>query len=308
MFLWGKEEKMKKRVILVVVVSLMWLGACSRGGSTAQSLSSVGQELTGSITLKGSDTMVNLGQAWAEEFMERYPKVSIAVTGGGSGTGISALINGTCDIAQASRPMKDKEKNALKEKGKEAVEFKCGIDAISVIVNPANPVNKVTIAQLSDIFTGKIKNWKELGGEDKEIIVLSRDRNSGTHMYFLEHVVRKGNEKGPEEYAPSVLMMPSTQAICDEVATNKYAVGYIGLGYLTPKQKALAVAQKEGAEFVKPSVESASSGTYPISRFLYLYTAGEPKGVVKEFTDFCLSGDGQKIVAKMDFVPLKVSE
>ncbi|MCX7702643.1 MAG: phosphate ABC transporter substrate-binding protein [Planctomycetota bacterium] len=309
---------MGKWVVVVVLGGfLLCVGACSPrdsaagGARTEEKQKSSGQtsektsELTGSITVKGSDTMVNLGQAWAEEFMKRHPKVSIAVTGGGSGTGITALINGTCDIAQSSRPIDEKEINRLKEQGKEPREFICAIDAISVVVNPANPVDKMTIQQLSDIFTGKIKNWKDVGGEDKEIIVLSRDRNSGTHVFFLEHVVRKGKAKGPEEYAPTVLMMPSTQAICDEVAQNRYAIGYIGLGYLTPKQKALAIASKSGEEYIKPSNETASSGKYPISRFLYFYTVGLPSGALKEFIDFCLSRDGQEIVKKMDFVPLK---
>jgi phosphate transport system substrate-binding protein len=308
----GKEKKMDRKMILVVVAICFSLGfgACSRENPAASSQSAppgtqFSGELTGSITLKGSDTMVNLGQAWAEEFMKRHPKVNAAVTGGGSGTGIAALINGTCDIAQSSRPMEEKEKDNLKGQRKEAVEFRVGMDAISVVVNPSNPADKMTIDQLSGIFTGNIRNWKEVGGEDKEIIVLSRERNSGTHVFFLEHVVRKGKAKGPEEYAPTVLMMPSTQAICDEVTTNRYAIGYIGLGYLTPKQKALAIAQKPDGEYVKPSVESAISGKYPVSRFLYMYTAGQPKGIAKDFIDFCLSKDGQEIVRKMDFVPLK---
>jgi phosphate transport system substrate-binding protein len=248
--------------------------------------------------------MVNLGQAWAEEFMKRRPEVALAVTGGGSGTGIAALLNGTCDIAQSSRSIKARERDQAKKKGTEAREFKVAIDALVVAVHPSNKVAKLSIAELSDIFTGKKTNWKDLGGEDRPISVLSRERNSGTHVYFLEHVVRRGNEKGPEEFAKSVLMMPSSQAIVNEVAVNPGAIGYYGLGYLRPTNKALAIATEPGGDGVLPSAEAATAGRYPISRPLFFYTPGEPKGEIKEFIDFCLSPDGQKVVEKLDFVPL----
>jgi phosphate transport system substrate-binding protein len=260
------------------------------------------------IQVKGSDTMVNLGTAWAEEFMKRKPGAEIAVTGGGSGTGIAALINGTCDVAECSRAMKPKEKEQVKAKGAEAKEFTVAIDALVVAVNPANKVEKLTFDQLSDIFQGKKTSWKDFGGEDRPITVLSRERNSGTHVYFLEHVVRHGNDKGPEEYAKTALMMASSQAIVDEIATNKDAIGYYGLGYLSEKNRPLAVAQKDGGEFVKPSAADATAGRYPISRPLFLYTRGEPQGEVKEFIDFCLSGDGQRVVEKLDFVRLPAKQ
>lgn len=257
------------------------------------------------IQVKGSDTMVNLGQAWAEEFMKRRPEISIAVTGGGSGTGIAALLNGTCDVAESSRSIKEKELSQAKKNGLDVKEFQVAIDALVVAVHPSNKVEKLTIAELSDIFTGKKTSWKDFGGEDKPISVLSRERNSGTHVYFLEHVVRKGNEKGPEEFAKNVLMMPSSQAIADEIAANPAAIGYYGLGYLGPKNKAIAVAKAEGAEAVKPSAADATAGRYPISRPLFFYTPKAPEGEVKVFVDFCLSPDGQKVVEKLDFVPLK---
>ncbi|HVY60819.1 MAG TPA: phosphate ABC transporter substrate-binding protein [Planctomycetota bacterium] len=257
-----------------------------------------------SIQVKGSDTMVNLGTAWAEAFMKRKPGVEIAVTGGGSGTGIAALINGTCDVAECSRAMKDKEKRLVAAKGAPAKEITVAIDALVVAVNPANPVDKLDFGQLSDIFTGKKTSWKDFGGPDRPITVLSRERNSGTHVYFLEHVLRHGNEKGPEEYAKTALMMPSSQAIVDEVAQNKDAIGYYGLGYLNEKNKALAVAHQAGGEYVKPSAPDATAGRYPISRPLFLYTRGEPTGEVKEFVDFCLSPDGQEVVEKLDFVKI----
>lgn len=258
----------------------------------------------GMIRIKGSDTMVNLAQAWAEDFMSRRPDAVIAVTGGGSGTGISALISGTCDIAECSRPMKEKEIQQAVKNGRDPKEFEVGIDALTVVVHPSNPVVKLTISQLSNIFTGKIVNWKEVGGNDRAIVVLSRERNSGTHVYFLEHVLRRGNEKGPEEYASTALMMPSSQAIAAEVSSNPDAIGYFGLGYLTGKEKAVAVAKDDKSEYLTPSIETASSGKYPIARALLIYTDGAPKGNVKDFIDFILSGAGQEIVRKMDFVPL----
>lgn len=258
------------------------------------------------IQIKGSDTMVNLGQAWAEEYMRQHPELSIAITGGGSGTGIAALINGTTDIAQSSRDMKAEEKEAVrKATGKEVKEFKVGMDALAVIAHPQNPVSELSIDQLSGIFTGKITNWKELGGSDEALLVLSRERNSGTHVYFLEHVVRKGNAKGPEEFGSNVLMMPSSQAIAQEVSRSRAAIGYMGLGYVGKKHKPLLIKKGPNDPAVGPNIETAQNGTYPISRPLYIYTAGEPEGEVKAFIDFAMSAEGQEIVKVMDFVPLK---
>ncbi len=259
------------------------------------------------IQIKGSDTMVNLGQAWAEEFMAKHPDASIAVTGGGSGTGIASLINGTCDIAEASREMKAQEMELAKKNGHDVREFKVAVDALAVVVHPSNPVRELTEAQLSDIFTGKVTNWKEFGGKDAKVLALSRERNSGTHVYFLEHVVRKGNDKGPEQFAPQVLMLPSSQAIIDEVAQSETAIGYVGLGYVSKKVKTLAVGAEKGGPFVQPSTASAMDKTYPLARSLLFYTETEPQGTEKAFIDFVLSDEGQKIVEIMDFVPLRKS-
>lgn len=266
------------------------------------------KERGNAIQIKGSDTMVNLGQAWAEEFMNENPKASIAVTGGGSGTGIAALINGTCDIAEASREMKPQEWELAKKNGHDVREFKTAVDALAVIVHPSNPIKELTFDQLSGIFTGKILNWKELGGKDQKILVLSRDRNSGTHVYFLEHVLRKGNEKGPEQYAPATLMLPSTQSIIDEVSQSDSTIGYVGLGYVSPKVKTIAVSKVKEGPFVQPSKAAAMDKTYPIARPLLFYTAREPQGDVKAFLDFVLSAKGQQIVETMDFVPLGKNE
>ena len=258
-----------------------------------------------SIQIKGSDTMVNLAQAWAEKYMENNPKEFVAVTGGGSGTGLSSLISGTCDIAMSSRNIKEKEIALAKQRGINPYEIKVALDGLAVVVNPKNPVSKLTIDQLAKIFTGKITNWKELGGEDKKIVLLSREVNSGTHVYFKEHVLRKNDPNSKEEFAPNALMLPSSQAIADEVAGNPSAIGYYGMGYISAKQKAISVAQDEKSEYIAPTIENVVNGKYPISRPLFIYTNGQPQGLVKKFVDFALSKEGQDIVLKTDFVPIK---
>ena len=258
-----------------------------------------------SIQIKGSDTMVNLVQAWAEEFMKKDPEVFVAVTGGGSGTGFAALINGGCDVASASREIKTKEIKLAGKKGVAPKEFKVALDGLAVVVNPKNAVSKLTIDLLAGIFTGKIKNWKEVGGADSRIVLLSREVNSGTHVYFKEHVLRKGSAEAKDEFAPEALLLPSSQAIAEEVAHNEAAVGYYGMGYIGTGQKALAVSKDAASEAVNATVENVISGSYPISRPLFIYTAGEPKGTVKQFIDFILSEEGQSIVTKVDFVPIQ---
>jgi phosphate transport system substrate-binding protein len=259
----------------------------------------------GSLQIKGSDTMVNLGQAWAEAFMKKQPDAMVAVTGGGSGTGIAAMINGTCDIAESSRAMKPEEIDQAKAKGIIPKEHKVALDGIAVVVNPKNPVSRLSFEELRGIFMGSITDWKQVGGKPGPIVVLSREVNSGTHIYFKEHILRRGKEKGPEEYAPSALLLPSSQAIADEVSKNVNAIGYYGMGYISPKQKVIAVAKEEQGRYVKPSVEAVRKGKYPISRPLFWYTNGEPKDLVKNLLDFALSKEGQEIVLQMDFVPVK---
>ncbi len=258
-----------------------------------------------SIQIKGSDTMVNLGQAWAEKYMEKNQGDFIAVTGGGSGTGLSSLISGTCDIAMSSRDIKEKEIALARQKNIEPNEIKAALDGLAVIVNPANPVSKLTTDQLAGIFTGRISNWKEIGGKDEKIVILSREVNSGTHVYFKEHILRKGDPNGKEEFAPGALLLSSSQAIADEVAGNSAAIGYYGMGYISIKQKPIAVSKDEKSEYIVPSIENVINGKYPISRPLFLYTNSVPQGVVKKFVDFILSKEGQDIVLATDFVPVK---
>ena len=180
-----------------------------------------------------------------------------------------------------------------------------GLDGLVILLNKDNPVNNLTLEQLRDIFMAKITNWKEVGGDDKKIVILSRESNSGTHMFFKEHVLRLGNKKSKDEFAPQSLLMPSSQAIYDEVYQNPHALGYVGMGYINDRVKAVSVAIDEQNEYVYPNAENVMSGKYPISRPLYLYANGEPKGVVKEFIDYALSDEGQQIVLETDFVPVK---
>ncbi len=287
---------------LAAYVILLGLAFLLMGCQSPESSSSTGT-LTGTIVNQGSDTLVNLALAWAEAYTSVQPNVRISVTGGGSGTGIVALINGTVDIANASREMKAEEAAALKAKGLAPLEFAVARDAIAVVVNPSNPVNGLTLKQISDIYVGNITNWREVGGEDRPIVLLSRESNSGTYVYFLENVVRLGDPNSKLLFSPDTLLMPSSEGISAEVRQNPNAIGYDGLGYVTPDQKMLAVARAQEGPYVSPSVATVNDGNYPIARPLYMYTAGEPMGEVKSYIDWVLAA-GQTIVPQLGFVPL----
>jgi phosphate transport system substrate-binding protein len=251
----------------------------------------------------GSDTLVNLALAWAEAYMQLHPEVRISVTGGGSGTGIAALINGTVNIANASREMKPEEIAAAKANGFTPVEHSVARDAIAVVVNLANPVRELTLQQISDIYTGRIRNWREVGGENRPIVLLSRESNSGTYVYFLENVVRLG-QKSALLFSPDTLLMPSSEGISVEVRQNPNAIGYDGLGYVTSDQKVLAVAKNRDGPYVLPSAATVNDGSYPVSRPLYMYTVGEPTGHIKDYLDWIVSS-GQTLVTELGFVPLQ---
>jgi len=257
------------------------------------------------LQIKGSDTMVNLGQAWAEAFNKLHPEVNLAVTGGGSGTGIAALLSGTCDIAESSRAVAEKEIAQGKAAGIVFNEELVALDGIVIVVHPSNPIGALTLDALREIFLGNVRRWKQVGGPDWPVVLLSREVNSGTHIFFKEHVLRRGKSKGPEEFSPRALMMPSSYAIAEEVSRNENAIGYYGLGYISPRQKVVAVAAGEKEPFIMPSLETVRSGRYPISRPLLLYTNGKPQGAVKAFIDFVHSAEGQEIVRRTDFVPIK---
>ncbi len=257
-------------------------------------------ELRGTLQIKGSDTMVNLCQAWAEAFMARHPQVTVAITGGGSGTGFAALISGTCDLAASSRQITDKEKKQITDRGRSWNEWTVALDGLAVVVHPSNPVKRLTVPQLADLYTRKIRNWKELGGVNRAVVLLSREVNSGTHIYFKEHVLGSG-----EEFAPEALLMSSSQAIADETATNPDAIGYYGMGYLNPRNAAVAVAKSAAEAYIVPVEADIRSGAYPIARPLFIYSLDESKGLVKEFLDFTRSPEGQALVRETDFVPIE---
>ena len=257
------------------------------------------------IENKGSDTIVNLALAWAERYQGDHPEVRISVTGGGSGTGLAALINGTVDIANASRQIKDEEIAQAQANGIQPVEHIIARDAIAVIVNPENPVSKLTLQQISDIYSGRINNWKEVGGDDRPIVRLSRETNSGTHVYFLETVLRLGDKKSKTLFSMDTLLLPSSEGIIAEVRDNPNAIGYDGLGYVPKDLKMIAIAKSAGEPYVLPSVETVNDKSYPIARDLYMYTAGEPMGIIKTYLDWILSPEAQEIVLQLGFVPIK---
>ena len=247
------------------------------------------------IQAKGSDTILNVTQGIAEEFMQKNPKAKVAVTGGGSGVGISALLNKTTDIAMASRAMKQSEIDKAKELGIGVEEVVLGFDGITLIVNQNNQVKGLDSVTLGKIFRGEITNWKEIGGDDAKIVALSRDSSSGTHEFFKEHVIR-GGEKNNLEYGPETLYMPSNEAIKQEVKSNKYAIGYIGMGYMDDSVHSLAI------DGITPSKENVSNKTYPIAREVYWYVPSERTGTMKELVDFAISNDGQSIVESEGFI------
>ncbi|HSA99661.1 MAG TPA: phosphate ABC transporter substrate-binding protein [Anaerolineales bacterium] len=287
-----------KRLIISFVLSLFLLTACSSNNTDTNSTT------TSYIENKGSDTIVNLALAWAETYQAEHPEVRISVTGGGSGTGIASLINGTVDLANASRQIKEEEVAEAQKNGVEPMEHIIARDAIAVIVNPENPVSELTLKQISDIYSGEITNWSEVGGEDRPIVRLSRETNSGTHVYFLETVLRLGNSEDKTLFSMDTLLLPSSEGIIAEVRQNPNAIGYDGLGYVPKDLKMIAIAEREGGAYVLPSIPTVNDKTYAIARDLYMYTDGEPTGTVKEYLDWILSAQAQEIVAELGFVPV----
>jgi phosphate transport system substrate-binding protein len=283
----------------VIVAGL--LAGCAPRGPTASSPVAAGAVVSFQNT--GSDTLVNLALAWAERYMGGHHDVRISVTGGGSGTGIASLINGTIQIANASREMTAEEIAAAKANGITPVRFTVALDAIAVVVNRANPVTGLTIAQVASLYTGAAKTWSAVGGAERPVVLLSRESNSGTYAYFLDQVVRLGAGDKKALFSPGTLLMPSSQGISAEVTQNPNAIGYDGLGYVSPDQKVVAVARTPAGPWVLPSAATVLDKSYPVSRPLYMYTAGEPTGAIKAYLDWIL-GDGQTLVRDLGFVPL----
>lgn len=249
--------------------------------------------------IKGSDTVLPLAQKQAEVFMKKNKGARITVTGGGSGVGLSALIDNTTDIAMASRKMKLSEKMKVNEGGSTSTEVVVAYDALAVIVNPANKVSQLTREQLEGIFTGKIKNWNQVGGDNMPIVVYGRESSSGTYDFFKEHVLNNKN------YATNVMSMPATGAIVQSVSQTKGAIGYVGLAYVENSTKTISVSFNKGKSFVAPSIATAKDKTYPIVRPLYFYYLTTVAKQVKPFVDFVLSPEGQAIVSKEGFITIK---
>jgi len=289
-----------KRIPIIILLISLFLTSC--GSDSPSEAASASQAVY--IENKGSDTIVNLALAWAEKYQGDHPEVSISVTGGGSGTGIAALINGTVDIANASRQIKSEEIDEAKANGVDPLEHIIARDAIAVIVNPQNPVQQLTLQQISDIYSGKISNWKEVGGDDRPIVRLSRETNSGTHVYFLETVLRLSKKDDKTLFSMDTLLLPSSEGIIAEVRQNPNAIGYDGLGYVPEDLRMIAIAETEGGAYVLPSIATVNDKTYPIARDLYMYTNGQPTGAVQEYLDWILAPEAQQIVADLGFVPV----
>ena len=285
-------HKLLKTVIIAMPVILV-LGGCSRSGDRADSRY---------LTVKGSDTMVHLASNWAEAYMQQAGAPDVSVTGGGSGTGIAALLNGTTDICIASREIKPEELELAAEQGLEPVETTVARDGIAVIVNPANPLNELTLEQIEKIYIGAYTNWQQAGGPDANVIVLSRESSSGTYVFFQERVLNR------RDYTPAARLMPATSAIIRTVSEDDWAIGYVGLGYALEAGDAVKILGiKETAESVAilPSLATVRSGEYPIARALYIYTSSTPAGNVKELIDFALGPAGRQIVTETGYVPVQ---
>lgn len=261
------------------------------------------------IRVKGSDTMIQLAQGWAEAYHKVKPSVQVDANGGGTGTGFAALQNDTCDICDASREIKKEEAEKTKSvTGKDVKEFVVAYDALAVYSNPRNPIKEISVEELREIWAenGEITTWDKLNPKMKgKIVLFGRQNNSGTYDYFREHICGKSADKKQREFRPGISEMNGSSEVVENVAKTPLGLGYSGMGYKTDKVNWLKVSNKKGEPGIEPGVEVARSGKYPISRKLYLYTKGEPTGDVKEYIEWILSPAGQKIVEAEGFVPLK---
>jgi len=275
-------------VVIVSVVAFVYFG-------------SQGKETTYAINQKGSDTMLILAQNWAETYTKKHPEVQIAVSGGGSGTGIAALINKQVDIADASREITDKEIEQAKANGVNPIEWKVAIDGISVIVHPDNPISELSLDQLKAIYNGSFTNWRQLAGNDAVIVVYGRQTNSGTYVYWKEHVLKN------QDYRNDMQALNGNADIVEAIAKDKNGIGYVGIAYASQRSsevKILKVKKDSSSPGVPPTPEMIKDGTYPISRCLYLYTDGIPKGAVKDYIKWILGPEGQKVVEQVEYIPL----
>lgn len=283
----------------ILAVGVLGIAGCAPAAEETNGTAEEGSELTGSITVEGSDTLVNVAQAWAEAYQEAEPGVMISVKGGGSGNGIAALINGTVDFANASRNIKDEEIEEAQANSVEPVEHTVALDGIVVIVNPGNGVEDISLEDLGKIYRGEITNWSDIGGADAEIVLLGRDTSSGTYEYFKEEVVEQVDGG---EYAASMRNLPSNQAQVDEVKGNAAAIGYVGIGYAESAGSDVKLLKVDG---VAPSIDTVVDASYPLSRGLYMYSNGAPEGLLKAYLDWIMGADGQAIVEDQGFVKVQ---
>lgn len=287
-----------KKQTLLVLLAISLFSCGQRNNKTEQKTNST-ENSGGGIKIKGSETVLPITQMATEAYMKEHPESKLIVTGGGSGVGLSALLAGTTDIAQTSRAIKFDEKHKIKEAGNTVKEVVIAYDALAIIVNPYNKISQLTREQLEGVFTGKIKNWKELGGEDMEIVPYARETSSGTYEFFKESVLDNKN------HMAGIMSMPANGAIIQSISQTKGAIAYVGLAYLNPKVKALKVSYDEGKHYVEPSFENAKNKLYPIIRPLFYYYLESSESKVKPFIAFLLSDAGQKIVDQVGYVDLK---
>lgn len=281
-------------LLVVLMLAAALVSGCG-GGSNEGNEQQNDSALSGSLQVNGSTTVTPIAQGWAEAFHEINPEAEVIISGTGSGNGIAALINGTTEIAMASREIKDSEKEQIDGEVKEYV---VGYDALAVAVHPDNPVKALSLAQLKDIFTGKITNWKDVGGNEAEILVYTRDSSSGTYEFFKEHVLEN------EEFAAGARKTASNAAMVNSIAQEETAIGYCGLAFVNSSVKALPISAESGSP-VEPTLETAKSKEYPIVRDLNMYTIGEAQGIAKAYLDYGFSAEGQAIVEEVGYIPVK---
>lgn len=281
---------------LASLVLALSVAACS-GGHRERGGGATG---TGArLSMKGSDTMIVLAQRWAEGYMRSHEARTIEVSGGGSGTGVAALLNGTTDVANMSRPLRDSERTQLAQRGGTPTETPVALDAIAVYVHRDNPIPSLTIDQLAQIYRGRITRWSELGGADRPIVLYSRENNSGTYAYFKEHVL------DDLDFAAAAQTLPGTAAVINAVARDPNSIGYGGIGYGSGV-RTVPIAGEDGTP-IEPTMENATSGRYPLARYLFMVTPDEPTGVAREFLDWVRSPEGQALVENAGFYPLPPS-
>lgn len=292
----------RARYFAVLLVCIGLLSTCAKRVPQPRNQSNASAKTSNSITIKGSDTMVLLGQWWAENYQQANPQLVVQVNGGGSGTGIAALLNGTTDITQSSRPIRDSERSEFRAKfNRELVEVKVALDGLGIYVHESNPLNELTIAQVREIYAGRVTDWQQVGGTPGKIILYSRENNSGTYEFFKDHILAK------EDFAARTQTLSGNAAVINAVSQDASGIGYGGVAF-AKGVKTLAIKRDSDSPAIPPLFEYVMSGAYPISRFLYWYLPNEPTGEVKKLVDWVLSQAGQNVLQEIGFFPIKLNE